>query len=312
MKSYDEILKALGADQFTAKKPEVPINIKESEKCRLSAAIISDLHVSQKISGQTENVFHCISDIAQAKSRIDVLTFAGDLTDNGKEAEYRYLSEKLTEVQTVDHILPVSGNHDIRLGSFIRSQRNFHDLCKSVNNSLDVHGLWYSYKVNGYTFIVLGSVKRRFEEATLSKDELLWLDKKLRECDEAGLPVFVMLHQPLKKTHNLPYSWDMPGKKAGSVGSESDILKFIFGMHDNIFLITGHLHRGYNKYTYEEHGGVHCISVPSAGLYNKDSDYSKAGLGFIVEVYDDEVVFRARDFINGRYIPKAEKRYKLK
>ena len=315
MDSYVKFIDKLNACGFNRRTSEVPINISDSERCLLNAVILSDLHISQSVSQskiqQTENVFHCINDISQSSSRIDVLTFAGDLTDNGKENEYRYLAENLCELNTVEHIVPVTGNHDIRFGPFKNTLKNFAGFCSSVNNRLSVPGLWYSYKVNGFTFIVLGSVKRRFEEASISKDELIWLDKKLTKTDEEGKPAFVMLHQPLKFTHNLPNSWDMPGAKAGSVGKESDMLSFVLGMHKNVFLITGHLHRGFNKFTYEESNGIHCISVPSAGLYNKDSDYSNPGLGFTMEIYENEVKFRPRDFINGRYIPKHEKTYKI-
>ena len=103
----------------------------------------------------------------------------------------------------------------------------------------------------------------------------------------------------------------MPGTKAGSVGKESDMLEFVLGMHKNVFLITGHLHRGFNHFTFEEHSGIHCISVPAVGLYNKDSDYSTPGLGIMIEIYDDEVIFRPRNFIEGRYIPKLETTYTI-
>ncbi len=311
MKSYEKIVSALGADRFEPHEPEVPIKVKDAGNCRLNAVILSDLHLSQSKPGRTENIFHCINDLSYAKSRIDALAFAGDLTDNGRKYEYRYLADRLNALNTVDHIIPATGNHDIRFGSFTSSLTNFALFCESVNKGLKVPGLWYSYEVNGYTFIVLGSTKRRFEEATLSKDELIWLDKKLRENDAKGLPVFIMLHQPLKLTHNLPNSWDAPGNKGGSVGDESDMLSFVLGMHSGVFLITGHHHRGYNKSKFEERHGMRRISVPAAGLYNKDSDYADPGLGFTMEVYDDEVVFRARNFIKGRYLIKQEKSFKL-
>lgn len=311
MKSYTEVKALLGTESFEAKAPESPIKVKDGKSCRLNAAVLSDLHVSEKIAEQTKNAYLSLDDLAFAQNRIDVLTFAGDLTNNGKENEYRLLSEKLNKIKTVDNIVPVTGNHDIRFGAFSSTLKNFAEFCSDVNSNLKVPGLWYSNDANGYTFIVLGSVKRRFEEATLSKEELIWLDKKLTANDSKNKPVFVMLHQPLKLTHNLPNSWDMPGTKAGSVGKESDMLEFVLGMHKNVFLITGHLHRGFNQFTFEEHSDIHCISVPAIGLYNKDSDYSTPGLGIMIEIYDDEVIFRPRNFIEGRYIPKLETTYTI-
>ncbi len=103
----------------------------------------------------------------------------------------------------------------------------------------------------------------------------------------------------------------MPGTKAGSVGPQNDRLRALLGSFRNVFLITGHLHRGFNAFTYEMHDGIRCVSIPALGLRNKDSVYAQTGLGFWLEVYADRVRFRARDFAQGAFLPEADKCFDL-
>ena len=57
---------------------------------------------------------------------------------------------------------------------------------------------------------------------------------------------------------------------------------------------------------YEEKDGVHLVNVPSFTIKNKTGDYNEAGLGFIAEVYEEEVIFRARDFAKGLWVPEHD------
>ena len=57
-------------------------------------------------------------------------------------------------------------------------------------------------------------------------------------------------------------------------------------------------------------GNIHGINVPSIGITNKDGEYNVA-TGVILEVYEDKVISRARDFGTGEYIPEYTVTYEL-
>ncbi|MBP9988725.1 MAG: hypothetical protein KBT46_04425, partial [Ruminococcus sp.] len=72
------------------------------------------------------------------------------------------------------------------------------------------------------------------------------------------------------------------------------------------FFITGHLHTGMGQYTYEKIDNFHGINLPSLVVDNKDGDCNENGIGFVMEVYDNHVLFRARNFMQGTYIPEND------
>lgn len=311
MANYERLLQKLNEITFLPPKKDDRIKISDRENCKLSVLFWSDLHVSDHFIDRTNNIRISALDIEAAEDTVDLLTFGGDLTENGREAERRFLAETFKKFHKVRRILPVTGNHDVRFRSFSKTVEGFSDFCKAVNPELNVDKLWFSYEINGYTFIVLGTASTQFEEADLSEEELLWLNEMLWKVTKEGKPAFVLLHQPLKLTHNLPYSWDAPGADVGSVGPQSDRLKLILEKYKNVFLITGHLHRGFNINTFEEVNQVHLVNLPSTGVFNKDSEYSHPGLGLMMEVYEDRVLFRPRDFLHGRFAPEFDKTYIL-
>ena len=143
-----------------------------------------------------------------------------------------------------------------------------------------------------------------FEEAYIGAEQLEWLNDELKAAD--GKPTFVILHQPLKSTHNVENAWNSPDDKAGTVGAQSVALKAIMSKYENVVLVTGHLHSGFGPDNYNNVDGIHAVNVPSLTIENKDGTYNKSGLGYIVEVYEDEIIFRARDMAKGTWVAETE------
>lgn len=288
---------------------EDPIRLTDRRTCRFSALFWSDMHLSDTFPGRCRALRICRQDIENAADPIDVLAFGGDLTDNGKRTERELLAKILNRLPNVEHILPAYGNHDIRFRRFSATVAGFDRLCAALEPGLSPHKLWYGYETRAASLLILGSDRTKFEESFLSEEQFTWLEHRLSAADAAGKPSFVLLHQPLQDTHNLPHAWDTPVPNAGSVGEQSERLRKLLQRHKNVFYVTGHLHRGFNINTYEEVGSVHCVCLPSTGLVNKDSRYGEPGLTMLLEVYDDRVVFRARDSLHGRFVPEYEKTY---
>ena len=140
-----------------------------------------------------------------------------------------------------------------------------------------------------------------FEEAYISDAQLEWLDSEI--AAENGKPTFVICHQPLKLTHDLPNTWgNGTNLNAGSVGDQSDEIKEILTKYENVVFITGHLHTGFGDASYETIDNLHIVNVPALSIDNKDGKYNGSGLGYIVEVYDEEIIFRARNLETGEWL----------
>lgn len=253
-------------------------------------------------------------DLANASEGVDALLLAGDIAENGLACEYEYISEKLAQANVGGYMFAV-GNHDIRLRSYKQVVNRFtafmNELNAGKNNDFEIDKLHYTYDVNGYTFIILGTDTAEFEESYISDEQLAWLDAELAKATANGKPAFVVCHQSLKDTHGLPDTWNSPDDRAGTIGEQSDEIKAILNKYENVIMISGHLHTGIGQYTYEKIDNFHSVNLPSTTIVNKDGDYNNAGIGFIIEAYDNHVLFRARDFAQGKYIPEYDIDIKL-
>lgn len=288
-----------------------PIRLTDPGACLLSVLFWSDMHLSDTFPDRCSVLRAAALDAKNAKDPVDVLTFGGDLTDFGKKSERDLLVRILKDAGTYGHIFPVYGNHDIRFRRFSATVRGFDDLCGALEPGFRPGKLWYAHETAGAKLLIMGSDRTKFEESFMSEEQFSWLRSRLDDARDKKIPALVVQHQPLQSTHNLPYAWDTPVPGAGSVGQQSERLRTLLARYRDVFYITGHLHRGFNINTYEEVGPTHCVCLPSTGLINKDSVYSDPGLGMLVEVYRDRVLFRPRDFLHGRFVREYEKIYPL-
>ena len=285
-----------------------PIKALDGKNVKLTFAAWGDPQVSAMIKDREPHLIAASNDLKNnAQMKVDALVLAGDITENNTQGEYDAVYNDIVG-SGVKNYITASGNHDIRgSGTIAEKRKKFVDftnrLNKSAGSSLKIASLYYSYTVNGYKFIVLGSDKVLPEEAEFSTKQLNWLKSELASSANKGKPVFVVVHQTLKNTHGLPGTWNSPINGAGSIGKQSDTIKNILNKYKNIVLITGHLHTGFGKYSYQKVGNIHSVNLPTLGVGNDDGSYNEDGIGYMTEVYSDKVVFRARNFEKGVYVP---------
>lgn len=284
----------------------------DADNVKVTAVLWADSQVSDYMYARAEHFEAACKDVANSNENIDALFIVGDITENAHTIEKDLVLDCLSVIDNVDVMLFATGNHDIRLQAYSLVLDSFDKFCAAANDGEDyIDGkLYYSYDINDYKFIVMGSTKASFEEAVIDDEELAWLDAEVAAATADGKPAFVILHQPLKLTHGLPVTWgNGTNKVAGGVGEQSDDIKNILSKYENVFLITGHLHTGFGQYTYEEIGTIHGVNLPSIGIDGADGLNIPAGM--MLEVYEDKVVFRARDFATGKYLPDYDKTYTL-
>ncbi len=286
---------------------------------KLVFATVADPQVSNYMFDRYQSFQEACIDLRNAE-RLDAVVGIGDIAENGLAEEYQLAYDELAPIDT--RFIMATGNHDIRLRAYSQSTSRFYTFIDALNGEETIadrvysEGKFaYSEYVNGYKFIVMGSDKTEFEEAYISVEQLEWLDNEI--ATEKGKPVFVILHQPLKLTHNLPTTWgNGTNKEAGSVGDQSDEIKATLAKHANdstVVLITGHLHAGFSQYSYQQIEGFHSVNVPALSIENKDGEEggNGSGLTYIVEVYDDEIFLRARNCRTGEWYPKWDTRIAL-
>ena len=288
-----------------------PIEAKNPDDVKMVFATVADPQVSNYMFGRYQSFQEACMDLRTGD--FDAIVGIGDIAENGLAEEYRMVYDELKDINT--RFIMATGNHDIRLRAYSQVTDRFFAFTNALNGEDGAPvkpyadgKLAYSEEVNGYKFIVMGSDKTEFEEAYISPEQLVWLDAELASVEDE--PVFVVLHQPLKLTHNLPTTWgNGTNKEAGSVGDQNDDIKAILAKHADdktVVLLTGHLHAGFSQYSYQQIEGFHSVNVPALSIENKDGEEggNGSGLTYIVEVYEDEILFRPRNCETGEWLPK--------
>jgi hyaluronate lyase len=282
-----------------SKDAPIDVSIKGEEKAVM--ALIADPQISF-YSPDRYSVFKAaMVDLHNTNCEIDALIGAGDITENATKLDYSLIKAELAGIDT--RYILASGNHDIRVRFYKQSLGAFSDLANELNGDDAMNSYHYSEVIEGYKVIVLGSDKTKLEQAYISPEQLQWLDSEV--AAEEGKPTFVICHQPLKDTHNEMNAFGSITKAGGHVGEQSQDIQDVLAKYDNVFFISGHLHSGFGPDSYNEVDGIHCINIPSTAIVNKDGTYNNAGTGYIMEVYEEKVIFRARNFAEGVWVAEA-------
>ncbi len=251
-------------DVYEAKKPE---------EAKLVFNVFSDVHVETN-SPDTYSNFKSVLEDSVLNESCDATFFLGDNTMNCQVAEnflfFGAIKAKLDKSSTYIAV----GNHDIGNGDGDFNEmwnrfKTFNNM--TVDNYLDKP---YFYKViNGYYLISIAPETSAVHTFKMSDEQLDWLKDTLNKASEENKPIFLFSHHPL--------DW---------IEDENKNLLFdILNDYSNVYSLLGHLHWDFEHYNKQ---GVDCFNIPSV---------TKDGIGVVVEVYDNEVIFRERNFINAQW-----------
>lgn len=290
-----------GIGVITPPATDDPITAKNTDDVRLTFTAVADSQVNAFLPNRIY-LDAVLADMSNAATKQDTLVIAGDITENSLAEEWNIVYDLLGKYHTANSYVFATGNHDIRLRSNKQVTNRFTSYYNGFTGG-ELDKLYYAVEQNGYTFVVVGSDEQSLEKQVIHEEQLKWLDETIDHATKDGKPVFVIMHQPLKNTHGLPKLWNNGVGDSGHIGEQNDAIYDILNQYDNVILISGHLHTGFGQYTYEEIGNIKSVNLPSVGMKNADGDYCEFAIGYTVEVYDNEVVFRARDFGKGTYVP---------
>ncbi|MGN0636292.1 MAG: metallophosphoesterase family protein [Acutalibacteraceae bacterium] len=303
-KQYRKMQQALAEKEAQIPVPATDDPILLDENAELNLVLWGDPQVSFLSPLRSMYIAAACRDLGNAVGTADALILLGDITEYGMECEFRTVKDLLHTCETkFAHLLCIPGNHDVRLRRYKHQRRKFQDFLRTApHGAAGPEGSYFqTLQIKGYTFILLGTDRATFEGAYFGTEQLRKLDEAIAAAK--GKPVFVLNHQTLKRTNGLPNTWLGKGKWRGSVGWDSDKLKAVLQKHSNVFYLTGHLHWTTNEHTYEDHGGFKALSVPAVGPSNHGPVPEQQS--YILSVYKDKIVARARFCAKGKYMDKS-------
>lgn len=279
-------------------------------KMLTSFTLITDTHLTHTASHEfNQHYKKVLRDIKSNMRDTSAIINLGDITNNGRESEYQQLEKIMATTQyNLPDMYYIMGNHDYALNKY--DPEGQQELFLEYTGMPD---LYYSFESQGYTYICLSSEGYPEEtelstvDAYLSEEQLAWLQEELATAAEENpdQPIFVFLHQPLQNTVSL---------SENSSIIQNDELREILDAYPQVVYFSGHTHCAVDveQAVYDGHGEG--ASMVHAGCtshiwdveledYESTQDGSQ---GCLVEVYEDHIRIRGRDFANGLWIGSAE------
>ena len=277
----------------------------DAENCLLSATVLSDLHMEGTNPERHKRAGGVL--YAAEKADNDLLLLLGDNTMNGQVIETLFAYGLVDRFFDSDTVIVAPGNHDMDTsentnGTFETLQKRYITMRNAFFGNSG-NKVYYSREEKGYKFIVLGGEGRTGEDGKqiISDEQLNWLENELAQAKESGKPCFIL-------NHYLVY-----GRNGGrsyadfNIADQNDRLAEILETSGvRTFYFCGHSHYGVSDDSVQTTSNVTYINLPATGnpgnYYPVNDECGKDGIGMQLEVYEDSVVLRFRNYLTGQWL----------
>ena len=283
-----------------------------------SFGVLSDIHLNVK-SSTREDAIDAKTDFQRALTyftgteKVDFTCICGDLTNFGKVDEYAHYKEMVETYSPNTPVYAISGNHD----ATDEYQGGPSAITLTYEGTTPYTGkpLYYTFSQGNDLFVMMGI--RRWVYGTSNADlfsveELQWLydtleENRLKRC-------FVFQHVLRFDGCGKPYS-TAPTANMLSV-EQGQVFQSIVSHYPNVIWFHGHSHTCFDSQedniiaNYDRKFGCHSVHIPSlaAPKEYENSAYeamSAESEGYVVDVYENHIVLRGRDFASGKFLPIA-------
>lgn len=278
-----------------ANDPQEPYDVRDPDACVLNFSVLSDSHVEGNNFARYNVFCAALRDVKHNGSGNDAVIFLGDNTMNGKGFENMLFHGAVEWFLPDEMILPVMGNHDIGNGEGdYEKLRNRWLSYTAAFFGKTLTGPYYCEIIDGYTFIVLGPEGQKVHDMPMSDAQFAFLEDALATAAESGKPAFVFEHFPTD------YATDLDLRSDDRL---QDILAEYSREHD-LFCFVGHTHMPLMSYSFHNDNGYPETYLPrltELGGQDDNEPNSSTGVGLEVELYENEIVLRGRDFYRGKW-----------
>lgn len=264
-----------------------------------SFAALSDTHIGSKTSElDLKNALQFI----EGNQDIEFTTICGDLSLGGT-VDNLNLYKSIVAENTTKPVYAISGNHE--------TNAPFAPLAMDSLKPYTGQDLYYSFTKNNDVYIMLGmyDVHKGYEFA---EGELQWLYEVLEQ--NRNKRCFLFLHLYPRDGSGDAVDLDLEGDMLNN--TQGQVFYSLLSHYNNVLYFHGHSHEKFNMQlkntmnNYDDIFGCHSIHIPSLAYPKKlvngklVADYD-ASEGYIVDVYENGVVLKGRDFVLGKYLPIA-------
>ena len=284
---------------------QIPLGslIPPNDKKKLySFGALSDVHLAYS-TGESDFI-NALSYFTN-ENQVDMICISGDLSDVGTDEKLSRFKELVTTHSPNTPVYVSAGNHDAYDADWKLREDT------AVSSSMQTYTgkpLYYSFNRGDDVFIFVGVCS-----GTFSKAELQWLYETLETNRNKRCFLFqhVFAFEGCGDVFGL-YGYNLTNNTMFSV------FKSLLQHYHNIIWFHGHSHTMFHGQefgamaNYDNVFGCHSVHVPSIAVPRTDADgdmefqteYQESE-GYVVDVYENGIHLRGRDFVKGQFLPIA-------
>lgn len=260
-----------------------------------SFGAVSDIHL-QAETAQAD--FQKALTFFNEVENVDFICICGDLSNSGIVAEH---TPYTTIVNTYSPNTPVyecTGNHDVVSAE------------GGTIGSLTGNPLYYTFEQGNDLFIMFGMYTQTGDIFTT--EQLQWLYEILEA--NRNKRCFVFQHCLRWDGSGKPYQGSPTGNLLNC--DKGKVFASLMEHYKNVIWFHGHSHMDFDSQedcsyaNYDRMYGCHSIHIPSLALPRDYQDSAYVNVyaeseGYVVDVYENHIVLRGRDFVSEKFLPIA-------
>lgn len=267
-----------------------------------SFGALSDVHITYDTA--QEDFQKALTYLNETED-VDFTCVCGDLTASGTDSEFQTYADYVNIYSPSTPVYEVTGNHDA------------HNRVMSLDSMkmFTGHDLYYSFTKGDDVFIMFGMTQANLNEAVetpFSVESLQWLYETLES--NRNKRCFVFQHCLRFDGSGKPYSKNPTGNLLNN--TQGSVFLSLMEHYKNVIWFHGHSHMKFDcqedcSYAnYDNMYGCKSVHIPSLAVprdYAQDSYvamYSESE-GYVVDVYENHIVLRGRDFVKEKFLPIA-------
>lgn len=271
-----------------------------------SFGALSDVHIGYDTS---------VPDFQKALSYLKDMNFicvCGDLTGQGSDEQLTQYKSIVDTYSPNTPVYAIAGNHESYTTTDIENQ-----IAKYTG-----HPLYYSFTFNNDVFIMVGTIGGEMYSngVVFAKGTLQWLQETLEANRNKRCFVFFHIFQGVTNEATCGNANGLYTNWCWHDNAECQTFENLMKHYKNVILFHGHSHLRYSmqRYgtsyaNYSESEGYRSVHIPSLAVPRREDtdgdgtlDVIYAGSeGCIVDVYENGIHLRGRDFAKDVFLPIA-------
>ncbi len=298
---------------------------KQEQKIQYEFQVISDEHVTNTSSAFYRRTKKSFEDIKEISPDSQVIVSNGDMVDEGKKANYEAFSNAYNSVygSSSQEVLYGLGNHEFMYHSESSdySSVSSAELNNRYSSRLELwkeytgnESAYFSKVINGSYFIFLGTTAmpntldgNTKADCTLGEKQLAWFNETMEKAGKTNKPIYLFSHGSLRNTvsgslTSLNQTW-----YGYSVNEEYKIRNIIKNYPQTLFF-SSHSHWSFESQSpyvinddYPSFFNTASVGYlwqgNGSGEHYQKGDYENGGgQGLFLEVYEDQIHIKGRQF----------------